>query len=65
MAVVFPVVAAVFPLVRNTSGDSVGVVACRVVVLRRSWMPSVSGLLEERELAARRRVEGLREEADR
>ncbi|MET8750290.1 hypothetical protein ABZW32_09395 [Streptomyces sp. NPDC004667] len=28
-------------------------------------MPSVSGLLEERELAARRRVEGLREEADR
>lgn len=28
-------------------------------------MPSVSGLLEERELAARRRVEELREEADR
>ncbi|MFJ5811096.1 hypothetical protein [Streptomyces sp. NPDC093093] len=28
-------------------------------------MPSVSGLLEERELSARRRVEGLREEADR
>ncbi|MFE9782172.1 hypothetical protein ACFYPA_28950 [Streptomyces sp. NPDC005775] len=31
----------------------------------RSRMPSVSGLLEERELAARRRVEKLREEADR
>lgn len=28
-------------------------------------MPSVLGLLEERELAARERVEGLREEADR
>ncbi|MHC3475424.1 hypothetical protein ACYF6T_43105 [Streptomyces sp. 7R007] len=28
-------------------------------------MPSVVGLLEERELAARRRVDGLREEADR
>ncbi|MGP3690893.1 hypothetical protein ACTVZO_40510 [Streptomyces sp. IBSNAI002] len=28
-------------------------------------MPSVSGLLEQRELAARRRVEELREEADR
>ena len=28
-------------------------------------MASVVGLLEERELAARRRVEGLREEADR
>jgi hypothetical protein len=28
-------------------------------------MPSVVGLLEQRELAARRRVEGLREEADR
>lgn len=31
----------------------------------RSRMPSVSGLLEERELAARRRVEELREAADR
>lgn len=31
----------------------------------RSRMPSVSGLLEDRELAARRRVEELREEADR
>ncbi len=28
-------------------------------------MPSVVGLLEEHELAARRRVDGLREEADR
>ena len=28
-------------------------------------MPSVVGLLEQRELAARRRVDGLREEADR
>jgi hypothetical protein len=28
-------------------------------------MPSVSGLLEQRELTARRRVEELREEADR
>ncbi|MFJ7272267.1 hypothetical protein ACIQV3_37515, partial [Streptomyces sp. NPDC099050] len=28
-------------------------------------MPPVSGLLEERQLAARRRVESLREEADR
>ncbi|MEU6010843.1 hypothetical protein [Streptomyces sp. NPDC047453] len=28
-------------------------------------MPSVAGLLEEHELAARRRVDGLREEADR
>lgn len=30
-----------------------------------SWMPSVVGLLEERELGARRRVDELREEADR
>lgn len=29
------------------------------------WMPSVLGLLEQRELAARRRVDALREEADR
>lgn len=28
-------------------------------------MPSVVGLLEQRELGARRRVDGLREEADR
>ncbi|GGX80946.1 hypothetical protein GCM10010358_39000 [Streptomyces minutiscleroticus] len=28
-------------------------------------MPSVVGLLEQRELAARRRVDGVREEADR
>ncbi|TQE26268.1 hypothetical protein Sipo8835_30035, partial [Streptomyces ipomoeae] len=28
-------------------------------------MPSVVGLLEQHELAARRRVDGLREEADR
>ncbi|MFF7897201.1 hypothetical protein ACFZCV_00005, partial [Streptomyces sp. NPDC007920] len=28
-------------------------------------MPSVVGLLEQREIAARRRVDGLREEADR
>jgi hypothetical protein len=28
-------------------------------------MPSVVGLLEQREVAARRRVDGLREEADR
>jgi hypothetical protein len=28
-------------------------------------MPSVVGLLEQRELATRRRVDGLREEADR
>jgi hypothetical protein len=39
--------------------------ACRVVVLGRLWMPSVVGLLEERELGARRRVDELREEADR
>src|SRR4051812_50050499 len=31
----------------------------------RLRMPSVVGLLEEHELAARRRVDGLREEADR
>src|SRR6478752_7647077 len=31
----------------------------------RSRMPSVVGLLEQHELAARRRVDGLREEADR
>jgi hypothetical protein len=30
-----------------------------------AWMPSVVGLLEQHELAARRRVDGLREEADR
>jgi hypothetical protein len=30
-----------------------------------SWMPSVVGLLEQRELSARRRVDELREEADR
>lgn len=30
-----------------------------------SWMPSVVGLLEQRELGARRRVDELREEADR
>jgi hypothetical protein len=30
-----------------------------------SWMPSVVGLLEQRELGARRRVDALREEADR
>jgi hypothetical protein len=30
-----------------------------------SWMPSVVGLLEQRELCARRRVDELREEADR
>ena len=29
------------------------------------WMPSVVGLLEQRELGARRRVDELREEADR
>jgi len=34
-------------------------------LLWRSWMPSVVGLLEQRELVARRRVEELREEADR
>jgi hypothetical protein len=39
---------------------------CVVSSLRwRSWMPSVVGLLEQRELAARRRVDELREEADR
>lgn len=32
---------------------------------RRSRMPSVAGLLEQHELNARRRVEGLREEPDR
>jgi hypothetical protein len=31
----------------------------------RSWMPSVVGSLEQHEIAARRRVDGLREEADR
>ncbi|MEE1804962.1 hypothetical protein [Streptomyces sp. BE133] len=28
-------------------------------------MPSIAGLLEQQEVAARRRVDGLREEADR
>lgn len=31
----------------------------------RSWLPSVVGLLEQRERGARRRVDELREEADR
>jgi hypothetical protein len=35
------------------------------LLLWGSWMPSVVGLLEQRELGARRRVDGLREEADR
>jgi hypothetical protein len=35
------------------------------LLLWRSWMPSVVGLLEQRELVARRRVDELREEADR
>ncbi|MGW3359974.1 hypothetical protein ACWDFL_31940 [Streptomyces bungoensis] len=34
-------------------------------LLWRTRMPSVVGLLEEHELAARRRVDGVREEADR
>ncbi|MFI7613429.1 hypothetical protein ACIBP6_19580 [Nonomuraea terrae] len=34
-------------------------------LLGRLQMPSVVGLLEQHELAARRRVDGLREEADR
>jgi hypothetical protein len=34
-------------------------------LLWESWMPSVVGLLEQRELGARRRVDELREEADR
>lgn len=35
------------------------------LLLWGSWMPSVVGLLEQRELGARRRVDELREEADR
>jgi hypothetical protein len=35
------------------------------LLLWGSWMPSVVGLLEQRELVARRRVDELREEADR
>ncbi|MCX4869654.1 hypothetical protein OIC43_43255 [Streptomyces sp. NBC_00825] len=67
MAVVVPNLRAAFSLVRRKAGDSVGVVACRVVssLSGRLQMPSVVGLLEQHELAARRRVDGLRKEADR
>jgi hypothetical protein len=54
-----------FPLVGDGGGGSVGVVAFGSPFPRRSRMPSVVGLLEQHELAARRRVDGLREEADR
>jgi hypothetical protein len=54
-----------FPLVEDGSGGSVGVVACRVVVPREAADAVGRGLLEQHELAARRRVDGLREEADR
>jgi hypothetical protein len=63
--VVFRGLVAVFSLVRRELGG--GVQAGGVVSSSR-WtcrVPSVVGLLEERELAVRGRVEQLREEADR
>jgi hypothetical protein len=54
-----------FSLVRHRVGDSMGVVACRVVAPREVADAVGGGQLEEHELATRRRVEGVREEADR
>jgi hypothetical protein len=65
VAVVVPLLKAEFSLARHRAGDSAGVVTCHVIVAREPQMPSVVGLLEQHELAARRRVDGLREEADR
>ncbi|MFJ1758660.1 hypothetical protein, partial [Kitasatospora sp. NPDC088134] len=65
VAVVFPNVEAAFQLVRHSAGGSAAEVACDVVSSGRFRMPSVVGLLEARESAARVRVEELRVEADR
>jgi hypothetical protein len=56
-AVVFPDLRSASSLVRHMGGDSVGVVACCVSLPARSRMPSVVGLLEQHELAARCRVD--------
>lgn len=62
-AAVSPGVMGVFPLVADRCGRPVGAVACQVAVPRRPRLPTVVGLLEQHELAARRRVDDLREEA--
>jgi hypothetical protein len=63
-AVVFPDAKTSFSPVRYTVGDLVGVTACHVAAAPGAWMLSAVGLLAQRELGARRRVDELREEAD-
>ncbi|UGQ11073.1 hypothetical protein LO772_30400 [Yinghuangia sp. ASG 101] len=64
-AVVFPKVRCVFSLVRREAVCGAGGMTHRCRLFAGVLVPSVMGLLEERETAARARVEELRAEAER